>query len=49
MAEELEKRKNEYELKMKQIDCFVDSSSVTFPQVRICERNNLIVTTVKTH
>ncbi|NXN70145.1 KIF15 protein, partial [Himantopus himantopus] len=32
MAEELEKRKNEYELKMKQIDCFVDSSSVTFPQ-----------------
>jgi len=34
MAEELEKRKNEYELKMKQIDCFVDSSSVTFPQVR---------------
>ncbi|NXT38868.1 KIF15 protein, partial [Pelecanoides urinatrix] len=32
MTEELEKRKNEYELKMKQIDCFVDSSSVTFPQ-----------------
>ncbi|NXG32935.1 KIF15 protein, partial [Dromaius novaehollandiae] len=31
-TEELEKRKNEYELKMKQIDCFVDSSSVTFPQ-----------------
>uniref|UniRef100_A0A8D0EGC6 Hyaluronan-mediated motility receptor C-terminal domain-containing protein n=1 Tax=Strix occidentalis caurina TaxID=311401 RepID=A0A8D0EGC6_STROC len=27
MTEELEKRKNEYELKMKQIDCFVDSSS----------------------
>lgn len=33
MTEELENRKNEYELKMKQIDCFVDSSSVTFPQV----------------
>ncbi|NWZ21347.1 KIF15 protein, partial [Asarcornis scutulata] len=33
MTEELEKKKNEYELKMKQIDCFfVDSSSVTFPQ-----------------
>ncbi|NXY03993.1 KIF15 protein, partial [Pteruthius melanotis] len=32
MTEELENRKNEYELKMKQIDCFVDSSSVTFPQ-----------------
>ncbi|XP_029864797.1 kinesin-like protein KIF15 isoform X2 [Aquila chrysaetos chrysaetos] len=32
MTEELEKRKNEYELKMKQIDCFVESSSVTFPQ-----------------
>ncbi|NXQ64183.1 KIF15 protein, partial [Anthoscopus minutus] len=32
MAEELENRKNEYELKMKQIDCFVDSSLVTFPQ-----------------
>ncbi|XP_064300136.1 kinesin-like protein KIF15 isoform X2 [Phalacrocorax carbo] len=32
MTEELEKRKNEYELKIKQIDCFVDSSSVTFPQ-----------------
>ncbi|NWS70265.1 KIF15 protein, partial [Crotophaga sulcirostris] len=32
MTEELEKRKNEYELKMKQIDCFVDSSLVTFPQ-----------------
>ncbi|NXL86611.1 KIF15 protein, partial [Alectura lathami] len=33
MTEELEKRKNEYEFKMKQIDClFVDSSSVTFPQ-----------------
>ncbi|XP_063181438.1 kinesin-like protein KIF15 [Chroicocephalus ridibundus] len=32
MTEEMEKRKNEYELKMKQIDCFVDSSSVTFPQ-----------------
>ncbi|XP_074754241.1 kinesin-like protein KIF15 [Athene noctua] len=32
MTEELEKRKNEYELKMKQIDCFVDSSSVMFPQ-----------------
>ncbi|NWH19292.1 KIF15 protein, partial [Grus americana] len=32
MTEELEKRKNEYELKMKQIDCFVDSSAVTFPQ-----------------
>ncbi|NXY47803.1 KIF15 protein, partial [Ceuthmochares aereus] len=32
MTEELEKRKNEYELKMKQIDCFVDSPSVTFPQ-----------------
>ncbi|NXE45523.1 KIF15 protein, partial [Casuarius casuarius] len=31
-TEELEKRKNEYELKMKQIDCFVDSSPVTFPQ-----------------
>ncbi|KAM8810752.1 kinesin-like protein KIF15 [Eudromia elegans] len=31
-TEELEKRKNEYELKMKQIDCFVDSSSVMFPQ-----------------
>ncbi|KFQ54326.1 Kinesin-like KIF15, partial [Pelecanus crispus] len=31
-TEELEKRKNKYELKMKQIDCFVDSSSVTFPQ-----------------
>uniref|UniRef100_A0A8C8APW1 Kinesin family member 15 n=1 Tax=Otus sunia TaxID=257818 RepID=A0A8C8APW1_9STRI len=27
MTEELDKRKNEYELKMKQIDCFVDSSS----------------------
>uniref|UniRef100_A0A8C0B0S7 Kinesin family member 15 n=1 Tax=Buteo japonicus TaxID=224669 RepID=A0A8C0B0S7_9AVES len=27
MTEELEKRKNEYELKMKQIDCFVESSS----------------------
>ncbi|KAJ7421652.1 Kinesin-like protein KIF15 [Pitangus sulphuratus] len=32
MTEELENRKNEYELKMKQIDCFVDSSLVTFPQ-----------------
>ncbi|XP_030301240.1 kinesin-like protein KIF15 [Calypte anna] len=32
MTEEMEKRKNEYELKMKQIDCFVDSASVTFPQ-----------------
>nr|XP_030121010.3 kinesin-like protein KIF15 [Taeniopygia guttata] len=32
MTEELENRKHEYELKMKQIDCFVDSSSVTFPQ-----------------
>ncbi|NXG17957.1 KIF15 protein, partial [Grallaria varia] len=32
MTEELENRKNEYELKMKQIDGFVDSSSVTFPQ-----------------
>ncbi|NXF81429.1 KIF15 protein, partial [Sclerurus mexicanus] len=32
MTEELENRKNEYELKVKQIDCFVDSSSVTFPQ-----------------
>ncbi|KAI1242912.1 Kinesin-like protein KIF15, partial [Lamprotornis superbus] len=32
MTEELENRKNEYELKMKQIDCFVDASSVTFPQ-----------------
>ncbi|NXC42341.1 KIF15 protein, partial [Penelope pileata] len=33
MTEELEKRKNEYEFKMKQIDCFfVDSSTVTFPQ-----------------
>ncbi|NWW43124.1 KIF15 protein, partial [Pedionomus torquatus] len=31
-TEEMEKRKNEYELKMKQIDCFMDSSSVTFPQ-----------------
>ncbi|NWI17908.1 KIF15 protein, partial [Crypturellus soui] len=31
-TEELEKMKNEYEFKMKQIDCFVDSSSVTFPQ-----------------
>ncbi|NXV78902.1 KIF15 protein, partial [Atlantisia rogersi] len=31
-TEELEKRKNEYELKMKQIDCFVDASLVTFPQ-----------------
>ncbi|NWY55811.1 KIF15 protein, partial [Chionis minor] len=31
-TEELEKRKNEYELKMKQIDCFVDSTSVTFAQ-----------------
>ncbi|XP_053813831.1 kinesin-like protein KIF15 isoform X2 [Vidua chalybeata] len=33
MTGELENRKNEYELKMKQIDCFVDSSSVTFPQL----------------
>ncbi|OWK52445.1 Kinesin-like protein KIF15 [Lonchura striata] len=32
MTEELENRKHEYELKMKQIDCFVDSSAVTFPQ-----------------
>ncbi|NWV67518.1 KIF15 protein, partial [Malurus elegans] len=32
MTEELENRKNEYELKMKQIDCFMDSSSVIFPQ-----------------
>ncbi|KAL2307676.1 hypothetical protein Nmel_000650, partial [Mimus melanotis] len=32
MTEELEDRKNEYELKMKQIDCFVDASSVIFPQ-----------------
>uniref|UniRef100_A0A8C3KBU2 Kinesin family member 15 n=1 Tax=Calidris pygmaea TaxID=425635 RepID=A0A8C3KBU2_9CHAR len=32
MSEEMEKRKNEYEIKMKQIDCFMDSSSVTFPQ-----------------
>ncbi|NWS88382.1 KIF15 protein, partial [Toxostoma redivivum] len=32
MTEELENRKNEYELKMKQIDCFVDASSVIFPQ-----------------
>ncbi|NXY25675.1 KIF15 protein, partial [Atrichornis clamosus] len=32
MTEELENRKNEYELKMKQIGCFVDSSLVTFPQ-----------------
>ncbi|XP_077034189.1 kinesin-like protein KIF15 [Agelaius phoeniceus] len=32
MTVELENRKSEYELKMKQIDCFVDSSSVTFPQ-----------------
>ncbi|NWI91789.1 KIF15 protein, partial [Pitta sordida] len=32
MAEELENRKSEYELKIKQIDCFVDSSLVTFPQ-----------------
>ncbi|NXH60441.1 KIF15 protein, partial [Rhabdornis inornatus] len=32
ITEELENRKNEYELKMKQIDCFVDASSVTFPQ-----------------
>ncbi|NXX42477.1 KIF15 protein, partial [Tricholaema leucomelas] len=32
MTEELEKRKNEYELKMKQIDWFVDSSAVAFPQ-----------------
>ncbi|XP_071417456.1 kinesin-like protein KIF15 isoform X1 [Pithys albifrons albifrons] len=32
MTEELENRKNEYELKVRQIDCFVDSSSVTFPQ-----------------
>ncbi|NXS57866.1 KIF15 protein, partial [Brachypteracias leptosomus] len=32
MTEELEKRKNEYEVKMKQIECFVDSSAVTFPQ-----------------
>ncbi|PKU38092.1 kinesin-like protein kif15 [Limosa lapponica baueri] len=32
MTEEMEKRKNEYEIKMKQIDCFMDSSSVTFPQ-----------------
>ncbi|NXD76985.1 KIF15 protein, partial [Halcyon senegalensis] len=32
MTEELEKRRNEYEVKMKQIDCFVDSSSGTFPQ-----------------
>uniref|UniRef100_A0A8C4UCR5 Kinesin family member 15 n=1 Tax=Falco tinnunculus TaxID=100819 RepID=A0A8C4UCR5_FALTI len=27
-----QKRKNEYGIKMKQIDCLVDSSSVTFPQ-----------------
>lgn len=34
MTEELEKRKSEYEFKMKQIDSFfVDSSTVTFPQV----------------
>ncbi|NXY89724.1 KIF15 protein, partial [Alcedo cyanopectus] len=32
MTEELEKRRNEYEVKMKQIDCFVDSSAGTFPQ-----------------
>ncbi|XP_014813519.1 PREDICTED: kinesin-like protein KIF15 [Calidris pugnax] len=32
MSEEMEKRKNEYEIKMKQIDCFMDSSSVTFSQ-----------------
>uniref|UniRef100_A0A8V0Z5V9 Kinesin family member 15 n=1 Tax=Gallus gallus TaxID=9031 RepID=A0A8V0Z5V9_CHICK len=33
MTEELEKRKSEYEFKMKQIDSFfVDSSTVTFPQ-----------------
>ncbi|XP_030335138.1 kinesin-like protein KIF15 isoform X2 [Strigops habroptila] len=32
VTEELEKRKNEYELKMEQLDCFVDSSSETFPQ-----------------
>ncbi|KAF4801341.1 Kinesin-like protein KIF15 [Turdus rufiventris] len=32
MTEELENRKDEYELKMKQIDCFVDASSITFPQ-----------------
>uniref|UniRef100_A0A8C2SYL9 Kinesin family member 15 n=1 Tax=Coturnix japonica TaxID=93934 RepID=A0A8C2SYL9_COTJA len=33
MTEELEKRKSEYEFKMKQIDSFfVDSSAVTFPQ-----------------
>ncbi|XP_062473156.1 kinesin-like protein KIF15 [Pezoporus occidentalis] len=31
-TEELEKRKNEYELKMKQLDRFVDSSSEIFPQ-----------------
>ncbi|NXU47872.1 KIF15 protein, partial [Turnix velox] len=32
MAEEMEKSKNEYEQKLKQIGCFVDSSSVTFLQ-----------------